>query len=125
MTPVPTPLHAMRDPSGLPPELEAKRRVIAKAYNDVAKLNLLIVMGLLLAVMFLVARLGHAAIYGLGVILPVEVAVMYYSVRRGDALCRKMDFLCPHCHRPLFEARSTAYLTGTCPKCRARVASDG
>jgi len=111
--------------SGLPPELEAKRLQAAKAYNKVALLNLFVAMGLLVALPFLVMRFGQlaAAVYLLLVVLPGMAAGLYLAVKRGDAYCREIGLLCPHCHQPLFEARSTAYLTGSCPKCRARVAS--
>ncbi len=113
----------MQSPSGLPPKLEAKRLLVAKAYNQFMILNFGVVVALLVAILVFVRWFGHPAIYGLGLVLPVEVAMIHFGTRRGDGLCRKLDFLCPHCHRPLFEARSTAYLTGNCPKCRARVAS--
>ncbi len=109
----------MQNTSGLPPNLEAKRLLIARAYNQFMVLNLGIVVVLLVAVLVLVKWLGHRAIYGLGLVLPAEAAMIHLGIRRGDDLCRKVDFMCPHCQRPLFEARSSAYLSGSCPKCNA------
>ncbi len=61
------------------------------------------------------------------IILPAvvvgSVAIIYFILRGDDRLCREMDFMCPHCRKPLYDARSFISVNGRCPHCKEGVVS--
>jgi ribosomal protein L37AE/L43A len=97
-------------------ELAAKRNQIAKTHN-----RLVIT---LLGVLF-VAMIGFAALArGIPHAVPVfltslvigEVYGIYRIVLHDNEQCRQLGFICPFCHKPLYEARALIWNT-LCPKC--------
>ena len=45
-------------------------------------------------------------------------------IRYDDEMCEQMGFICPNCHKPLYEPRSFMNQNGRCPKCRQIIFSD-
>ena len=108
----------------LPPELERKRVQIATIHNWLVVGLLAAVFAawfLLLAVAasFSVRPIALAA--GLGLVLPCAGYGVYRVFQYDKVLCRRLDFICPHCHQPLYEPRSFINLNGLCPKCRQSI----
>lgn len=108
----------------LPPDLERKRLQIAKIHNR-------LVVGLLIslfAAWFLLLALASFVAAGPAVLLPALVITvlcegygLYRVFQYDKTLCLKLDFMCPHCHQPLYEPRSFINVTGRCPKCKESV----
>jgi hypothetical protein len=39
-------------------------------------------------------------------------------------MCRRLGYVCPLCHKPLYEPGAATYLTGACPKCKKNILSE-
>jgi hypothetical protein len=114
--------------SVLPEHLEEKRRLIARAYNTRILLILGCLFTLMLSQAFLLPNYANhdqrvwIAIGALALFAPFGAYAGYRAIKRGDQLCRDLGFLCPHCGKPLFEARGRIEATGNCPKCKRSIA---
>lgn len=108
----------------LPPGMESKRIAIAKTHNRF----LLTLMLSVFAGWFVVALTASHQRFVFWAALFVSALVIgwgiYYVIQRDNALCQKLGYICPHCHKPLYEARANTYLTGLCPKCKRSVVPD-
>jgi hypothetical protein len=108
----------------LPPEMEAKRIQIAKRHN-----SLCVVM---LAAMFvpwvgaLILPYRGTAVVGLALMATlVSVAYgIYRIIQHDNEMCQRLGYMCPLCHKPLYEPRAATYLTGICPKCNKNIVAD-
>jgi len=104
----------------LPADLEAKRIAIAKTHNKLVILLLLAMFSFLSAVVFTVRRLPGLSRHGIfGALLLCgagEAYALYRIFKYDEELCKRYDFLCPNCHKPLYEPRAFVNLTGRCPK---------
>ncbi len=110
--------------SVLPPDLEAKRLTIAKAHNR-------LVLGLLagiFAVLFLLLGIApknprgrYFLLGGLCTAMILEGYGVYRIFNYDKQLCTRLGFICPHCHKPLYEPRGFINITGRCPKCERLV----
>jgi hypothetical protein len=108
----------------LPPELERKRLQIAKIHNR-------LVIGLLIslfAAWLLLLAFASSVAAGPGFLLPAFVITvlcegygLYRVFQYDKALCLKLNFMYPHCHKPLYEPRSFINVTGRCPKCKETI----
>ena len=103
--------------SVLPPELELKRATIAKAHNRRVFL-LLPMLAVLFSLLFLSLPLvphswSKAYLFGfiLLIIAPLEGYAIYRVSKFDDRLCKDLDFMCPHCHKPLYEPSWALYVT--------------
>jgi hypothetical protein len=38
-----------------------------------------------------------------------------------DHLCRKLGYVCPHCHKTLYEPKGQVLVTGICPRCKKSI----
>ena len=113
--------------SVLPTELETKRLKIAKSHN----LRCFCLLALLFCGLFLMAmlvprtcdhkptRLGLLGSFLL--IGSMEAYGIYKIVQHDNGMCRELGYMCPFCHKPLYEARALTWLNGLCPKCRKNV----
>jgi len=109
----------------LPTELESKRRRIARTHNSLCVYMLALVFGSFL-LGFAVIHITHASRPTGIVVLVVAVVVAglieIFGLRRivqhDNELCHQLDYICPFCHEPLYEARASI---GLCPKCRKSV----
>ena len=113
--------------SVLPPELAAKRRRIAKAHNW-GVLGLLLAVGILVVLALSILRslpgdrMEHYVLGGLlAIMLPTEVYGLYRIWKHDCQLCRELDFMCPHCKKPLYEPGSQLLLAGRCPRCKQSI----
>lgn len=106
--------------SVLPHDLEVKRLTIAKTHN---RLVLSLLAGLF-AVLFLLIGIapkntrGRYFLFGglFGAMI-LEGYGIYRIFQYDKQLCTKLGFICPHCHKPLYEPRGFINITGRCPKC--------
>lgn len=108
--------------------MEVKRISIAKAHN---RLVIRLLFGLFAALLLLAVLVPHgwskphrqAFVVGfiLLVIVPLEAYGIYWIFKRDEEFCRELGFMCPHCHKPLYEPRAFINITGRCPKCRTSV----
>jgi hypothetical protein len=103
----------------LPAEWESKRFAIGKRHNQIVGMLLL---GLFAALFMVVPFIGHGSPWWhvLVAFLPVGLAEIYALRRvfKYDAkMCEQLGFMCPHCHKPLYEPRSFINRNGRCPKC--------
>jgi hypothetical protein len=115
--------------SVLPPEMEARRLKIGKRHNSLL-LPLIIAMG---ALPIGAVWVGAAVIPGYNhAVLSVALAVtalmagygLYRVIQYDNALCRQPGYMCPNCHKPLYEPRAITYLNGLCPKCKKSVVGE-
>jgi hypothetical protein len=105
--------------SVLPHELETKRISIATRHNQIVGVMILSV---IVAIFLIVALLrGSPRIWTL-LAIAVVGGVEFYVIRRvfkyDEHMCEQLGFICPHCHKPLYEPHSFINLNGQCPKCR-------
>lgn len=111
--------------SVLPPEMEASRLRIANEHNLLCGLLLFA----LLAIWIIVAvvRPHHRLILWVAVAATVliEGFGLCLIFQHDTTLCRRLGYLCPLCHKPLYEPRSPTFLTGLCPKCKRSILSKG
>lgn len=120
-------------PSDLPINMEAKRRAIAKVHNFA-------VIGYLLA-LTLAGFLWFSFLGFVGLpknegtriailIAPIALAAtgfFFFIIRLDRWLCKKCDFDCPHCKKPLyFDPRMTHQylLQGLCPRCKKKIEAE-
>jgi len=112
--------------SVLPSEMEAKRIKIGKRHNSLL-LPLIIATG---ALPIGAVWVGAAMIPGYNhAILFVALAMtalmvgygLYRVIQYDNALCLQLGYICPNCHKPLYEPRAITYLNGLCPKCKKSV----
>lgn len=108
----------------LPPDMESKRIAIAKTHNRF----LLTLMSSVFAGWLVVVLTASHQPFVLWATLFISALVIgwgiYYVIQRDNALCQKLGYICPHCHKPLYEAHASTYLTGLCPKCKRSVVPD-
>jgi hypothetical protein len=111
--------------SVLPPDLEAKRVQIAKTHN---RLVLFLLAGLFLVLFLLIGiapkRDQHGwtlLLGGIVILLILEGYGLYRILMYDQEMCAQLNFMCPHCHRPLYEPRGFINVTGRCPKCKQRI----
>lgn len=108
--------------SVLPPDLESKRQKIAKTHN---RLVLGLLAGMFATIFLLLGiapkrnPLGRDFLLG-GVftLVVLEAYGIYRIIKYDEELCRQLNFMCPHCHKPLYEPRGFINITGRCPKCK-------
>lgn len=50
-------------------------------------------------------------------LIGVGIYAMYRIIKYDKVLCVRIDFLCPHCSKPIYELRGFINVTGLCPKC--------
>jgi uncharacterized membrane protein YuzA (DUF378 family) len=102
----------------LPPELETKRVSIATKHNQIVALMLLSLFAALFSIVALLR--GSPRMWAFFAIAVLGLAELY-AIRRlfkyDEQLCERCGFVCPHCHKPLYEPRSFINLNGLCPKC--------
>lgn len=110
----------------LPAEMEAKRIKIGKRHNWLV-LALVPAMGILpIATIWFGAAVipshNHSALL-LALVMTALVAGygIYRIIQHDNALCRQLGYLCPNCHKPLYEPHAATYLNGLCPKCKKSV----
>jgi len=105
--------------SVLPAHLEAKRLAIAKTHNMLVVALMFSFAGAL----YLVATLPIGLTFALRiatvalVIIPLEAFAIYRVFKYDEKMCVRLGYMCPHCHKPLYEPRALTYLNGFCPKC--------
>jgi hypothetical protein len=106
----------------LPPEVETKRIAIATKHNQIAGLMALSVFAGIFLIVELLRGLPRTwkivAIVALGI---AEIHAIRSLFRYDEELCGRFGFVCPHCHKPLYEPRSFINVNGLCPKCRKSV----
>ncbi|HKF03917.1 MAG TPA: hypothetical protein VKB49_16470 [Candidatus Sulfotelmatobacter sp.] len=115
--------------STLPPKMESKRIRIGKRHNSLAMILMLSVFALMIATMLAGAALfpGHQPaiiVIALTGSLLLEGFGLYGISEHDNAMCHQLGYLCPNCHKPLYEARAATYLNGLCPKCKKSIFSD-
>jgi len=120
---------ASRIKSILPPEMESKRIRIGKRHNALAMILMLSIFALMIATMLAGAALlpGHQnviIVIALASSLLLEGFGLYGIIEHDRAMCHQLGYLCPNCHKPLYEAHATTYLNGLCPKCKKSIFSD-
>ncbi len=107
----------------LPEALEQRRIAVAKSHNRAVLLLLVSVLSVLALLGLILPRaVSRGQIpWSLGVLAIPIVLLEFYAARRivqrDDQHAEQLGFLCPHCGRSLYEARSLLHLTGQCPKC--------
>jgi hypothetical protein len=104
----------------LPPEMEAKRIQIGKRHNSLCVLMVLAMAVPWVGVFILPNRrsliwlapvaTGFTVLYGIKRI-----------IRHDDEMCQRLGYMCPICHKPLYEPQAATYLTGVCPKCKKNI----
>jgi hypothetical protein len=113
----------------LPPDMEAKRIRIGKRHNSLL-LPLVMATGALpLGAAWVGARGMHGyhhVIFWSALTLTALMAGygIYRIIQHDNALCRQLGYLCPQCHKPLYEPHATTYLNGLCPKCKKSVLAE-
>lgn len=113
--------------SVLPPGLESKRIAIARRHNHLVIALLIATVAVLFAALLLLTKLApNPGPHKTPLLVSVIVFIVIFEVygirrisRQDDELCRQLGFLCPHCHKPLYDPRGFISITGRCPKCRA------
>lgn len=109
--------------SVLPPELESKRIKIAKAHNLlVCGLLAMLFVGLILMALFVPRGPSHrpsrtGLLEGFLIIALLEGYGIYRIIDHDNHLCRRLEYMCPSCHKPLYEPRAPTWVNGLCPKC--------
>ncbi len=105
--------------SVLPPDLELKRRTIAKRHNQLVILLACGTFALLFVVAIFVphGRTHHnSALLCLLGVISCEAYGIYRIFQYDYSLCRRWGYVCHSCHTPLF-GRTSPWLKGICPKC--------
>jgi hypothetical protein len=49
---------------------------------------------------------------------------IYRIIQHDNEMCQRLGYMCPLCHKPLYEPRAATYLTGICPKCNKNIVAD-
>jgi phage FluMu protein Com len=112
----------------LPPDMESKRIRIGKRHNSLVLILLLAVGILPIALMLAGAaffRGYHNAIVVVALLLMVLSGGygLFRIIEHDNAMCRQLGYMCPTCHKPLYEAHAATYLNGLCPKCKKSIFS--
>jgi len=115
-----------RAKSVLSPGWESKRLAIAERHNLLVGVVGFVPTTLYVVLLLLVNTLGYRepSSVRVGSLLLVAAASIYglfRVLRYDDVLCDRLGFMCPHCHKPLYEPRSFISINGLCPKCRQRI----
>lgn len=106
--------------SALPPALEANQIRIKKISKALQQSILVAAIGGL----YLIAKLRNYFHYGGDSRLDICLLLVLYCVAMATAykyrekLCRKINFVCPHCHKTLYDGTSKILVTGCCPNCK-------
>lgn len=115
----------------LPAETEAKRIQIGKRHNRLV-LTFAPAMGILpIGAVWVGAAVipghNHAVLFVALVVTALMAGYgLYRLIQYDNALCRQLEYMCPNCHKPLYEPTAITYLNGLCPKCKMSVlAEDG
>jgi hypothetical protein len=108
-----------KEKSVLPAAWESKRLAIRKRHNQIVGGMLLV---LLIALYLLLPILGHGSpsSHRFGALLLIALVEIYgfYRLSQHDkAMCERLGFMCPHCHKPLYQPGSSITVNGRCPKC--------
>jgi hypothetical protein len=107
--------------SVLPPDLESKRLKIARTHN---RLVLFMLLGIFVVLLLLIGiapkgpRGRPFLVSGVATLVILEGYAIYRIFKYDKQLCVQLDFICPHCHQPLYEPRGFINITGRCPKCK-------
>jgi phage FluMu protein Com len=115
--------------SVLPAHMEAKRVRIGKSHNRLT-MALLAATGVWMIGATWVSSAvipGHKhAAFFTGLLLAYLMAGygLYRIIQHDNALCREIGYMCPACHKPLYEARAATYLNGRCPKCKNSILAE-
>jgi len=115
--------------SVLPLDLESKRLTIAKKHNRLVLALMLAMLGVAVVALLIRNSLTTSARpLPLGIILLVlslmgglEFVGLIRIFKYDNQMCRELGFVCPHCHKPLYEPRSWISLNGLCPKCKKSI----
>jgi hypothetical protein len=109
----------------LPAELEQKRIEIAVRHNQLVGVLLLAFFGALFSC---VTLLRHGPRFLMVLAMVLLLCAEFYAIRRlfkyDEQMCEQWGFMCPHCHKPLYEPRSFINLNGRCPKCQKSILTD-
>lgn len=114
--------------SVLPPDMESRRIRIAKDHNRLCMVLLLATGVFLIGTIWIGGAITHGhdqPILWITLLIAALIAGsgIRYIIQRDNALCRRLGYMCPICHRPLYEAHAATYLSGLCPKCKQSVLS--
>lgn len=74
----------------------------------------------MLLIAFLLRGLPHIWILLL-LVMVMEFFAIREIIRYDEEMCERLGFLCPHCHKALYESRSFINLNAKCPKCRKNI----
>jgi hypothetical protein len=78
-------------------------------------------LGLFTALFSSIALLRHGSRLWTVLAIVVVGLAEVFGIRRlfkhDDQMCERLGFMCPHCHKPLYEPRSFINVNGKCPKC--------
>jgi phage FluMu protein Com len=112
----------------LPPDMESKRIRIGKRHNSLVLILMSAVGVLPIATMWAGAAFLHGyhnAIVVMALLLMVLSGGygLYRIIEHDNAMCRQLGYMCPNCHKPLYEAHAATYLNGLCPKCKKSIFS--
>jgi uncharacterized membrane protein YuzA (DUF378 family) len=109
----------------LPPELETKRVLIATKHNQIVVLMLLSLFAALFSIVALLRGSPRMwAFYAIAVFGLAELYAIRRLFKYDEQLCERLGFVCPHCHKPLYEPRSFININGLCPKCGKSILVD-
>lgn len=106
--------------SVLPADLESKRVAIATRHNQFVVVMLLALCAVLFSLVAVVDRGSllwtTLAMVGIGEVYGIRRLIKY-----DDRMCERLGFMCPYCHKPLYEPRGFINANGKCPKCSRSV----
>ncbi len=110
----------------LPPDLDSKRIRIGKRHNSLVLILMLAVGILPIATMWAGAAFLHGyhnAIVVVALLLMVLTGGygLFRIIEHDNAMCCQLGYMCPNCHKPLYEAHAGTYLNGVCPKCKKSI----
>jgi lipoprotein NlpI len=116
--------------SVLPDELEAKRRIIQKTFIVLFLIASLPIIVCIICLLSWVVRLKWNLLACVATELAFVYACSYGVLRIEDKYlqrqCKKIGYVCPHCHEALFKILSKrdrfVEITGLCPSCKEPIA---
>ena len=107
------------------PKLRAKNAQVRRVHNKYAYLLLAIVLITLFLTLKIASYLPSKSLRYVALISWVvvvgggEIYAIYRVIMIDRELCRQIDYVCPHCSKPLYTASTSLFRTGKCPKCKA------